>query len=66
VEVLALKVSALSDVNVTPVAAEAVVRNDPAAVIALGDGFVSFGSPSATKNDVLVAVVTSVIVTVIS
>jgi len=67
VAVLPLVVSALSDVNVRPLAAEAVLRKEPLAVIAFGAGFVSFGSPfMITKLVLWAAFVRSVIVTVIS
>jgi len=66
VALLVLELSALSELNVIPLAAEEAVRKAPSAVIAPGDGFVSFGSPLSITNDVLVDVVTSAIVTVIS
>jgi hypothetical protein len=61
-----LDVSALRAENVRPLAAEEAVRKAPSAVIAFGFEFVSFGSAFATRNDVMVAVVRSLIVTVIS
>jgi len=67
VAVLPLVVSELSDVNVTPLAAELVARKLPRAVIAFGLGFESFGSPFMITKLVLRAeFVRSVIVTVIS
>jgi hypothetical protein len=67
VAVVPLVVSALSDVNVRPLVADAVERKLPLAVIAFGAGFVSFGSPfMITKLVLLAECVRSVIVTVIS
>jgi SH3-like domain-containing protein len=61
-----LPVFAVSPRNVIPLAAEEASRKAPSAEIAFAFVFVSFGSPSSILNEVMVAVVRSLIVTVIS